>query len=394
MIKKLLILGCVLIPFYEVFLYFFIPGRTVPVFPDMRFTKEFVSMVFCVLIGSAVLCSSGFKKPKNLWIPAFLLFLVWNIYKAPVAIIQIQGVNFNGMWNYRPVLKIFSYFYLFLAVSSAYFKEKDIFYIFKTIMYCGLAMSILMILQFFKFDQIFNTFPPEIIGNYVTHPEMGGSIGQATLSSPFLVMCIPFTIYFREWLYAVIMGVSVVIAGSSFALAGLGVVILLLFLKNIKNRLAVVFGFSSIGVIILVFASFHPDLLNSNGRFGMWEMVWNELFSEKIAFTGAGLGAFRYFFALRHQNTWFHAHNEYLQLLWCCGIIGFGIVFMIIKDFIKHSLENINPEIAIILISMAGIAVVSFGTFPLQLAVYQFYLVAMVGIVYSLINGGHYEQRN
>ena len=394
MIKKLLILACVLIPFYEVILYFFIPGRGYPIFPDMRITKEFIAMASCMLIGSAALYSYGFRKPKNVWFLAFICFLVLNIYKAPHAVINVQNVNFNGMWNYRPVFKVFAYFFLFLGISSSYFRKIDIDQIFKTFMYCGLGMSILMILQVLRLDQIFNIIPPEIIGVGVKHPEMGGSLGQATLCAPFLVMCIPFAVYFRKWLYGAIMAISVVVSGSSFAMLALLLIISVYLIKNIKNKVILIGGGGFLISALLLFAYFNPDLLISNGRFGVWKQILKELVTEKIAFTGAGLGAFRYFYSIRHQSTWFHAHNEYLQLLWCCGVIGTPIFFMAVKDFIKHSLKNNNKEITTILIAMASVAIVSCGTFLFQLAAYQFYLVVMTGIVYSLINGGRYEQNN
>lgn len=390
MIKKLLILSCVLIPFYEVFLYFFVPGRSMPMFPDLRITKEFLAMVFCMVIGSTVLFNYGFSKPKNKWILVFMAFLVWNMYKIPNANFPIQEVNFNGLWNYKPAFQIFAYLYMFLGVSTVNLQKKDVISLFKTFMYCGFAMAVLMILQFFNMDQIFGPLNGVWVKS-VHITQIGGSLGQSTTVSPFLVMCLPFALYFKKWLYGVIMCVSVVLAGSSFALAGLCVVIALFFVKKGKSCKWFICGGAIILTIIGVFAYFHPDILDDSYRFSEWKRIFSEVFGEyRFAITGAGIGAFRYFYEMRHQNNWHYAHNEYLQLLWCCGIVGFGIVFMIIKDFIKHSLENINPEITIILISMAGIAAVSFGTFPLQLAVYQFYLVVMLGIVYSLINGGHY----
>jgi len=369
MLKKLLLLSLIVIPFYEVILYFLIPSRNYPSFVDMRVTKDFMASLFAIAIGAGVLSTNGFKKITNIWIPIFLLFIVFNIYKAPAT-----SLHYDGIWNYQPAYQMFVYYFLFLGVKNMTLTKQDIQSIYKTIFYCGFAMSILMMIQRLGLDQIF-IVQLQSASDATKLPQMGGSLGQATLSSPFIVMCLPFAIEQRKWLIGAFMAIVVILSGSSFAMAGLCAIIIMTIILKTKHKVVYL---CSLALTLGTFIYFNQDFLCANGRFAVWNLVVKDIFNGKIAFTGAGIGAFKYLFAMKNGNTWHHAHNEYLQLLWSCGIIGFGIVAMITKHIIK--------EISIsktILISILGISIISFGTFPLQLAVYQYYLAVMIGVAYS-----------
>jgi len=381
MIKRLLILSLIMIPFYEVFLYFFIPGRNFPFFPDMRYTKDFVSLGASIAIGSTVLCRYGFKKLNNIWVPIFLLFVVWNMYKAPTGFI-VNNVDFSGVWNYKPAYQLFVYLFLFLGVSNI--PNINVDKILKVMSWCGFAMSVLMLMQYFGLDQIFSILPEKIIGS-TKHPEMGGTIGQATLSAPFIVMCLPFMIHRGKLFLSLVMATAIVLSGSSFAMLGLVVVCMcsILASKKINNLLLLPVILGCIFFVLL-----NKDFLFSNGRFDMWKLVISDISTGKICLTGAGIGAFKYLFAMKNGNQWYHAHNEYLQLVWSCGFVGAAICLMIVKDYVFTIFRSDRDNNLAIFISVLGIAVISFGTFPLQLAVYQFYLTVMAGIVYSNNNGG------
>ena len=378
MIKKLLILGLIIVPFYEVFLYFLIPYRDFPQFPDMRVTKDFVSMAISLALGSIVLYKYGFKKVKNIWILAFVFFLVWNIFKSPET-----GIAVNRMWNYEPVLMVLVNFILFLGVSSVEFSRKDIKDIFATIMYCGLGMAIIIVCQRIGLDQIFHILPKYItLGTNL--PLVGGTLGQATLSAPFIVMCIPFAIYFKKWLIGAIMAVSVVLTESMVAIGGMGIglIIYILFIEKWWKYALLVGVIGAIGVLIYL----KPDLLVQNSRLYAWKLAIKDIFTGKIAFTGAGIGAFKFLFALRHNNSWYHLHNDWLQLIWGCGLIGFWIAFMAIKKILAEA-WRFRP----IFIAFCSVIAIAMGTFILQLAAYQYYLTIMVGIIYSCKKEIYYE---
>ena len=390
MLKKLLILSLCIIPFYEVILYFCIPGRSYPVFQDMRITKDFVSLALSVVIGSVVLFNYGFKPIKSIWFPALLVFLVINIYKSPNANLIIQGMNLDKLWNFLASYKIMVYSFLFIGVINSKMTKKDVLAVMKTVMYAGLAMSIIFFIQKLNMDQIFSLMPKEIrLGTKL--PELGGTLGQATLSSPFIVMAVPFAIYFKKWLIAALMVIAVLLSGSSFAIAGLVCTILFTKIKSLKG-IGAALVFSTI--LVLVFVYFNNDFLNANGRFDVWSLMVNDIFNGRIALTGAGIGAFKYLFAMRYHNTWYHAHNEYLQLMWGCGLIGCVIAGMMAKDFIKEALRNYNHVNRTIIASVIGMGVICCGTFILQLAAYQFYLVVLSALIYLSNKGEYYDENN
>lgn len=366
MIKKLLVLSLIAIPFYEVLLYFFIPNRHMPMLPDMRFTKDFVSWISAITIGSTVLFFHGFKAMKPKWIYVFLIFLVYNIFKAPGSFENVSGVNFSGMWNYQPALKCFVFFFLFCGISSIEWKQKQVNLIYKVIMWCGVVASALMIMQRFGIDQIFT-----IADARATNAQMGGPVGQPTLSAPFVVMTIPFAIYFKKYIYVFLMCCCVILSESAFAIAGM-CLIPFVFLKN-KSRYAL---FLCLCAALVYFLK--PDLFESNGRFDFWPIVWKSFLVNKMHYTGAGIGSFKYLFAVANNRLAYQAHNEYLQILWTMGIIGTGVFFMIVKDFWKHANVHLKAVILPVLF-------ICLGTFPLQLAVFQFYLTVLAGLSYAEI---------
>jgi hypothetical protein len=369
------------LPFYEIFLYFFIPGRAYPYFENMRITKDFISLLSCLTIGSLILTQHGFKQVTNIWIPAFLCFLIICLYKAPVTSVIIDGANFDKMWNWHAMFKVFSYAFLFFAVSSINLDEKFINTLVRVLAYCGFTMAIIMLIQKFNMDQVFKTLPYEIIG-LPKNPEMGGTVGQATLSAPFIVMCLPFIVKIKKYFHGIIMIAAIVLSGSAFALLALCVSIISLISKNFKVAiiLSIIIGCLSFPIV----KHFKKDLLVDNGRFAIWSETAKEPLIGRFAITGAGLGAYKYLFALKKGNTWYSAHNEYLQLFWTTGLIGCFIVFMMIKQFIKDTalVENINTKY--FLTALLSASVVSFGTFPLQLSVYQYYITIMIGVLYAL----------
>ncbi|MEA2036146.1 MAG: hypothetical protein U9O94_01455 [Nanoarchaeota archaeon] len=391
MLKRLLILSLIAIPFYEVFLYFLIPGREFPFFPDMRVTKDFMAMGFSMIIGSVAFYRYGFRKFENKWILAFLIFLVWNIAKAPGSF-PVSGVEMAGLWNYKSAYQLMVFFFLFCGISNI--PNLNIKDILKTMAWCGFAMAVLMALQRVNLDQIFSLAPKEII-KATKLPQMGGSIGSTATGTPFLVMTIPFMLYLRKWLYAAFMAIVVVFAGSSFAMLGLCSVLFVevVMAQRIKWYYLTI-GSIAIAFLVGVFIYFNQDFLVSNGRFPVWQRTIKDVFEGRIAYTGAGIGAFKYLSAIKHGDLWRYAHNDYLQLVWSCGIIGAGITLMAVKTYIHKILDKMTSENKAIFASCFGIGVISCGNFPLQLAVYQYYLIVMAGIIYIHNSGGNYGTKS
>lgn len=389
MIKLLLPLSLVVIPFYELILYLFMPGRSMPSFGDMRVTKDFVMMAFASTIGVVVLWKYGFKPFKDKWLLAFMVFLVWNIFKIPNALIPISGVNVNGIWNHWPAYQSIVLFLFFLGLINVPYLACDRIKqsLYNVMAICGAVMSVYMIIQFIGMDQVMHTHGVEILGS-TKAPKIGGTIGQPTLCAPFILATIPLMILRRHWVSIGLACIAVCLSQSSTAF----VVLFLLGIawagyadKQMAKKMAIFAGFLVICVITAAFSMKWTGIFSDNGRFVVWQQSWNDITSNiNLGLTGAGIGAYKFLFALKRGNTWYAAHNDYLQLLWTCGLIGTGLIGMFIYNFIKDAIKVIDREIYFLLLSIFALMLSALTSFVFQLAVYQYYFIVLLGLIYSL----------
>ena len=141
----------------------------------------------------------------------------------------------------------------------------------------------------------------------------------------------------------------------------------------------------------------HPaQYFNFNGRLEVWRQILQDIFtgqiqgvSAHIGMTGAGLGNFGTVFTALHSSPWTTAHNEYLQVLWTCGVIGLFIFLMIHVDIAKVAwLTSRYPGAPAVFLSLLMLAVCAMGTFVWNLGVYQFYTVVLVGLLYQIQRKG------
>lgn len=397
MIRKLIALSLIGLPLYEVILYMLIPGRSYPEFPDMRVTKDFVCLAVSLVIGLYVLYSQGFKRFKEPAILAFLVFFVWNMYKIPQTGAMFLGQDINGFWNYFPVIKVLCLFLMFQGLINTKLNY-DV--IFRSISIAGLFMALYMIMQSLGWDQIFIAYPDYVdvggktltINGATKNPHIGGLLGQATLSSPFVVMALPFMYEKLGALVAICGVLAVILSGSSFAMLSMVICALIYFIFMTEGYLkggAIVLACALPFVAVFIAMKF-PDLLNDNGRFEIWSRTLQDL-KSRIALTGAGLGAYKYLFAIKNGNTWYQAHNEYLQLLWSCGVIGFTFIAVFVKSMFSKIIKSYSRDSKVIGISLLSVFLCGLGTFVFQLSAIQFYVIVLIAMVYQLNNEVGYE---
>lgn len=370
-----------------------------PVFSDMRVTKDFVAVLCSLAIGLSVLYKHGFKPFKEKWILFFLLFLVWNLFKIPSAYIPFGSVNINGMWNFWSAYQIMAYFILLLGIINfpECHRRRMLYLLFNVSIWTGVVLSVYMLLQWYGLDQIFITYPAYLDGVTISgstkNPSVGGTIGQPTLAAPFLIMVLPFCLYLRKNILAGILLLGILATGSTVSFFACAVVMWAYWLWKIKSENnhyapinAQAYVVVSIILMVVVWIAMSlkgGELLNDNGRFLTWQAVIKD-FSPRNILTGFGIGAFKFAFAVKHKNTWFHAHNEYLQLLWSCGIVGFFIVGMMLKNIYSSVIRHLNSEVVVLAISFLSLLICGLGTFVFQMAVYQFYGVVILGMIHVL----------
>ena len=392
MIQSLLILGLVAIPFYELIIYLLIPDTIMPPFRDTRLTKEYISLGFALALGLWAFWKDGLKPVDNKWVFIFIGFSIINVTKMPNIDMPFLGMDISGFWLYKPWFIAIIYLFMLCAIAQSRLKT-DL--ILKIIGYCGVGMAGYVMLQYFGLDQIFhrNSSPA------VKSANLGGFLGQPTLVTPFLLMAIPFI---KNYFLIALVVTSILMCGSDFGLVGLGICLLACLWKKFpKARIALVVV-GTVSLLAVLFLMFHVKqnqtprsylmAFSDNGRLDVWKNIITDVHKGqhvgipyKIGTTGAGLGSFEYLFPLMHDTKFINAHNEYLELLYNCGYVGLFIFLAAVVSFFDKVRKNINRnQVFRIGLSVFLILFCAAGSFILHLAVYQFYLVVLVGLIYQI----------
>ena len=389
MTKKILLLGLVLLPFYEFIIYILMPNGRIPEWIDLRITKEYIALGLALILTASAWLEVKKLECPNKWTLYFLIFLFFNLSKSPIAVVN-PIVDLSLLGNYSAEFKVFAFFLMYCSLASCKFSKETIDRILFVILASALVMSGYMILQALNLDQIYKP-KPEYFASEVKGLRVAGFFGQSTLAVPFLVMAIPLAVYFRGRLAVILLSGAALLTGSDFAVISL---VALWFIYSHKSRNRLVFGVMVVLAIVYAKMFIIHDIyvFNDNGRFLVWKQILTDVFSGqingvdvRIGLFGAGLNNFGEIFTALHTSAYTRAHNEYLQILWCCGVVGLGIFLMIHYDIFKAAFDSREDErIKPIVIALMMLILCSCGTFVMQLGVYQWYIIIFVGLIYQL----------
>ncbi len=391
MFFRLLIMGLVLLPFYEFFLYLLMPGAKVPEWIDMRVTKEYIAVGLAMALTLIVWIKKKRIECPNIWAAVFVGFLFLNLSKTPISVTNTI-IDVSRMGSFPGEFKVLAFFMFFCAMTTMDIGRRQIRVILKTIYLCGMAMAVYMVIQALRLDQIYRPLPSSMIGA-VKNPAVAGFFGQPTLAVPFLCLTAPIAVYFKEWIGLGLIAVAAVLTGSDFAIICL---FLLLLLYSFRHRiLFVLTGALMLPCLFLLIK--HPaQYFRFSGRLEVWAQILKDVFTGQInnvtahiGMTGAGINNFGSVFTALHSSPWTTAHNEYLQVLWTCGVIGFVIFLMIHIDVLKVAwMTDWVPASMALSLSILMLLVCAMGTFVFQLGVYQVYVIALVGLLYQIQKKG------
>lgn len=394
MIENLLRFGLVFIPFYELVTTLLLPAQSVAFF-DTRFPKECAAFLIAILMIMVAVYQGSFKRFRNVWILLFMGFLIVSINKAPVTAIALGSFDISGFWVWKPFLQLFVYFLLLLVVSSMEWNARTCKAYFMVMAWCGFIMAGYVVLQKFGFDQFFYQKPESVV-LLTSNPTLIGTMGQPTLVAPFLAMCIIPAIYLKNWIFSIVMLAALFMINSE--VASFAVVVAILTFVTAKNPIAFGTVLAICVLIAVLMLSFlrqddHRKHFNDNGRLSVWSTIVNDLkepFSaqdpRRFSLTGFGIGSFEYLFHAKHHSEWRQAHNEYLELLYCVGFIGLSLFMMGLVHIFKtvYRMISVSREAICLLAMTVAACLCAAGTFIWHLAVYQFYGVVIVGLIYSL----------
>lgn len=361
---------------------------------DIREIKMTVAILFAISIGMAELYKNGFQPIRNKWLLFLIIYLPISIFLAPSPKINLVGVDVTSFWAWQPFFQIFVFFFLAIAVASHEFSMRELKTIFYVMAWSGFVMSFYVILQKYGMDQFF-----EPIGHHANDEgAMAGFLGNPTLTAPFVAMTVPFMIYIRKWWMVAVAIIALIFTKSQVAMGAAFVGLTFLFATRGKYRCiaaCVIFALAA-GLLIL-----NLNKLDDNERFHHWKQIAIDIKSPiskdtKLSYpiTGRGLGSFRYIYHVEHPGTEqrpnrFHqAHNEYLEFVYNCGLVGIFIALFFLLSLLSESLSMWdvfsygNDYISSVLISsFVTIATAALGTFVWQIGTTCFYSAVVVGLL-------------
>ena len=178
--------------------------------------KDFLALLFTLAIVLSAFFSGEIKAIKNKWILIFLFYLPFSVYHSPPVLSMLGQNNLGGGWQFEPFLKIVIYVLLIIAVASIDFTKKELKKGFAVVSVMAVLMALYVIVQKLNIDQFFSVKGYNLIGS-AQNPEIIGTLGNNTLVSAFMVMCLPFILYLRKWIKFGIVVAAILICESHVA---------------------------------------------------------------------------------------------------------------------------------------------------------------------------------
>lgn len=374
MIKYLIYIGLLVTPFLT------IRGM------DSRHPKEIFALGVALLIASFGMWR-GLKPFPNKWLGLFIVFASMITFFPPKwqGLNLYGGDNVDGTWNYKPLFYLAIFVCALWSISSAYVSEKAINTIMAIMAYGGVAMTLYVLLQWIGIDPLFKISEQESTVHVSSYP-LTGTLGHPTIVSVFILMCIPAAYFLKKYAFMALMAVTVLLTQSQVSIAAMvGAFLFYLFPRlNWKTLVCIVLG------LIASYVLYKLNMICFSGRIEIWQKAFMDMKDNPItALTGFGIGAYSYIaMPLMHTEDiyWSSLHNEYFQLLWGTGIVGLFLFLKSLEEFHRDALTLINRrDVRCLLTSVVAVLICACGNFVLQLAVFQIYLVVIVGLIYALI---------
>jgi len=380
MTKRLLLLALIFIPFLVnplTILPFIstIDGGTRP-------PKEFISLIFSLAIFLYALFNGEIKSFKNKWFLIFLFYIPFSIINSPPFITLLGQHNIAGSWQWKPFTYILIYTLLIITISNIDFNKIERRRIFSIVTIIGVLISLYIFIQGLDLDQIFKVKSIDLIG-LPMNPRLIGTMGNSTLISAFLVICLPFCYYMKKWGRASILICAILLCNSIMS-TGAMVVSASLYSFMLWPKCRPYLG--ALGMVAMLGLTYFyaSDTAQtkayitsqSNGRVGIWKSILEDIKSAPInqdintpglspeqiqyltaqndriySMTGIGGGSFKIMFSEKHKEIvnqegrlsikypkWGTPHNLYIHIAYCFGIIGLGLFIRIYGGVIEQSL--------------------------------------------------------
>lgn len=384
--RLLIILGLIIIPFYEIFLKALPCVRSIA--PDSRMPKEIIALVFALSIGLLAVWHGKLKSFRNKFLLIIPIYLLFNLIMAPHIDLNINNNEVGDFYFWKPFSQVMCFTFMIIAISSL---EIDIKEILKVMVFCGVVMAGYVILQKFGLDQFWAVKTDQVFTS-VRGEAMGGNLGQPTVVASWMIMMVPLAFYLKRfWMAFTIILACILTQGAMVS----GSLIFILFLYMIyffhMENLVPMRFITPIIILIISIGGFF--IINNksyvinrmDGRYEVWKNTISDVRNgqivdgQKFPITGVGLGRFSFTFPSKNHSLFQQTHNDILEFIYDTGLVGGFLLIAGIYIMIMNI--HITPLSFSILLSFIGILFCSFGSFPFQLGAHQFYSAVLVGFL-------------
>lgn len=382
--RLLIILGIVVIPFYEIFIKML--PFVASISPDSRVNKEIISLVFALSIGLLAVWQGNIKPFRNRFLLIIPVYLLLNLIMSPHAPLIVNNVDAGDFYFWKPFSEVLCFSLMIFAVSSA---DIDINEILKIMVICGAVMSGYVILQRLGLDQFWTIRSGEEFVQ-VHGRAMGGNLGQPTIVSSWIIMMIPLAMYLRKWWMVILMVVACILTEGAVVISALGGIwIISVFYRYPQLRNIILIFTVSLLLFIGIYKPIQNKIINrTDGRWRVWGEILNDIHDgqipndkNKYSITGVGFGRFPVLFPIKNKSLFQQAHNDILEFIYNCGLIGGFLLLAGIFIMIMFVCKNLNTLSFSILLSFISVFLCSLGSFPFQLGAHQFYSSILVGLL-------------
>ena len=380
--ERLIVLSLFIVPFISI--------RS----QDIRELKSALAFVAMLMIGLLAFYKGKIKPFDNKW-ALILVCAVWlNIMMSPSSGLSFAGMELMQFWSWKPFCYLLVYLFGIVAIASH--EKLNVKYILNMMVWAGFIMSLFVILQLFCLDQFFRA-----TGQVHDQWNIGGTLGHSTFVSAFIAMIVPLAFYLKKRYIAYTIIVAVLITQSQVAIGAMAVSLAFYFgCRGRKQLMLAVICLIALTVGICAVGIAKPGYISDSGRFKEWKEIVKMVNTSirpnvevekygKYPITGLGLGSFYYTYHVLRSQTgnicrMFQAHNEYLEWLYNCGIVGIVLLFLAISHIYKRNF-NKNEYRTALLSSFTCVAVSAGGMFVWQMGPHCLYSAVLVGLLHQPI---------
>jgi len=269
----------------------------------------------------------------------------------------------------------------------------------------ALSNSLTIILVFSSTISLIGYFVmPEI---FTIRGRVAGVVGQSNLFAMFIITLSPLLFLFVDqrkkiikFLSIAVVMIALIQTGSRGALLGQFIVLIFILIKirhKIKAVTVVMFVFLGLLTVLSLtffqgqdaFKRFQKSddqnlVKYSSGRLGVWPLILRD--SAKKPILGYGFNSFSREFSRKYTGIAFAAHNEYLNILFTLGIIGFFLFVLIYYKIWKILRKNKHLLLASVCsYSMMGFCIHITFSEPNQVR-YFFWLMVAITLRFIELN--------